>query len=175
MVLCACNSNNSHTESILTADHSKSCELDSSLSSICLMDASSLDVLDFNEIQKYRYNDLSYGEGVCVVNKLNTEYLFMRFNPGGMEREFDTFTLTNHVSAYIKNNSFHSEIPHFVSTHGAFIGMNLQDFLRAYPCVVKSSIDGQTLYTQLDSTNLLYNHFYFVNNILKGIEMGYDW
>lgn len=175
LIQCSCNSNCGNTESNSSMEQSNTCELDSSLNFICLMDSSSIDILTLEQLQIYRYNDFSFGEGICIVNKLYTEFLFMRFNPGGSEREFDTFILTDKMPSPLKTNYFHSDISNFVSSHGAFIGMNLRDFLKKYPCVVKSNIKGQALYTQLDSTTLLYNHFYFDDDILKTIEIGYDW
>lgn len=137
------------------------------------MDSESFDSVFSYQVDNYMVNNCQLGEGIYVSNSLYNEFLFMKFNNGGIGHEFDTFFVSDSIPAEFYSYLMHSNIPRFVSTNGAHIGMSKEDFLNLYSS--KNNIRLDSLYIQYDTIDMLYNHFLFKNDTLKSILIGYDW
>lgn len=175
IVLCSCNLNVRNTE-LSSSDHRISeCTMDSSINDIRLMTPISLDSIFLLHVDKYIVNDFQYGEGIYVSNTSNTEFVFFKFNNGRIGQELDAFILTDSIPLEFSPRKIQSRFQKFISTYGAYIGMSKTDFVSRYFNNNESKTEFGSIYAQYDSINLLYNKYYFRNDTLKKIEIGYDW
>lgn len=148
--------------------------IDSSINQYVLMDSTSFVDIPSRLLQANRIDDYNNGEGVYLVNSRKKEYLFVRFNPGGMERQFDIFILTDSVPDIDASSLLLCNDSSFITNNGAFIGMSVNDFKAKYSYARMEDND-MSEYSQYDSIRMIYNKYLFKGNVLKRIEIGYDW
>lgn len=53
--------------------------------------------------------------------------------------------------------------------------MSKTDFVCKYFNDIELKTEFDSIYVQYDSINLLYNKYYFRNDTVRKIEIGYDW
>lgn len=171
--LCSCGLKSRNTELTIIDHEPFKCCMDSSINEFQLMDSESFDSVFSCQVDNYKVNNCQLGEGIYVSNSLDNEFIFMKFNNGGIGHEFEAFFVTDSIPAKFYSHLMHSNIPQFVSTNGAHIGMSREDFLNIYSTMNNMGLD--SLYIRHDTINMLYNHFLFRQDTLKSIEIGYDW
>lgn len=149
--------------------------MDSSINEFLLMVPTSLDSILSIPAGTHIVNDFQYGEGIYVSNASNTEFVFLKFNNGRIGQELDAVILTDSLPSEAYSSMIHSEVLKYKSTFGANLGMSKSDFESIY--INGSELKGNagSIFVQRDSNNLLYNKFYFRNDTLRKIEIGYDW
>lgn len=154
------------------------CEMDRSINGFELMIqnlSDSIATLQVGGISNHVVDDFQNGEGVYISNKSGTEFAFLRRNNGGIGVEFDAFILTDTVPSRLSSSVLHSGVERFTTTHGAYIGMSKIGFIRTCLKADEPKTDIGSKYERFDSYNCLYNRYYFSNDTLRKIEIGYDW
>lgn len=172
MIMCSCCINERNTESSYSNyNRISGCKMDSTINEFSLMTPMDLDSIFILHVDNYIVNDFQYGEGIYVSNVSENEFVFMKFNCGRASQELDAFILSDSIPS----NFIRSRASRFVSTNGAYIGMNKMDFIKSYFNDNESNPRFNSIYVQYDSINSLYNKYYFCNDTLRVIEIGYDW
>ncbi|MGM9853029.1 MAG: hypothetical protein ACI30N_03555 [Muribaculaceae bacterium] len=149
--------------------------MENSISGFELMMPDALDSILKTHVDNYIVDDFQHGEGIYVSNFSDTEFAFLRLNCGGKGLQFDAIILTDTMPLEFWSDRLRSEIPQFVTSGGAYLGMTKSDYVRIYPNNNISYNDKSSMYVQYDTINLLYNKFYFRNDRLRKVEIGYDW
>lgn len=173
IILCSCNRKGRNIE--LSSGYRNVYNMDTSVNEFKLMDSISLDTVFMLQVNNYIVNDFQYGEGIYVSNVTDDEFVFMKFNYGRIGQEIDAFILTDSIPLEFSLYKIQSRVLRFTSTHGAYIGMSKNDFISNYFNNNISSIELESKYVLYDSINLLYNKYFFRNDTLRKIEIGYDW
>ena len=126
-----------------------------------------------------------YDFGVLQSNNNSDEYLFMGLVYDGSRRQFLYLIVMDRLPQNCPSKILTSNISKFITTNGAYIGMNLSEFLGKYPNAIeitdnlkwisgKINVD-QRGFLQYDKERLLYNQFLFKDGRLVKIEMGFDY
>ncbi len=151
------------------------CRMERSISGFELMMPDVLDSMLKTHVDDYIVDDLQHGEGIYVSNRSDTEFVFLKLNNGGIGLQFDAIILTDTMPLEFRSDRLRSEIPQFVTSGGAYLGMTKSDFVKRYSSNSISYNDKNSTYLQYDTIDLLYNRFQFRNDKLRKIEIGYDW
>ena len=175
LILFSCNYKSRNAEQSSTDKKLSECKLDTSINEFSLMNPVSLDSIFMRQVDNCKVNDFQYGEGFYISNASDNEFVFMKFNCGRIGEEFEAFILTDSIFSEYSSYKIHSNIPKFISTNGAYLGMSKADFMDIYFNDNELKIRFDSKYIQYDSINLLYNKYFFRNDTLRKIEIGYDW
>ena len=149
--------------------------MDSTEIKLSLMKPYSLVSIFMLQVDQFMINDFQYGEGIYVSNSSENEFVFMKLNNGRIGQEFDAFILTDSIPSEFSMHTIHSKALKFTTTYGAHIGISKTDFANNYFKDNKAPTEFGLEYARYDSINSLYNKYYFKNDTLKRIEIGYDW
>ena len=120
--------------------------MDSTINEFSLMTPMDLDSIFILHVDNYIVNDFQYGEGIYVSNVSENEFVFMKFNCGRASQELDAFILSDSIPS----NFIRSRASRFVSTNGAYIGMNKMDFIKSYFNDNESNPRFNSIYVQYD-------------------------
>lgn len=135
-----------------SSDHRRfECNMDTSINEISLMSQISLDSIFSLNVDNYIVNDFQHGEGVCISNTSNTEFVFFKFNNGRIGQELDAFILTDSIPLEFSPYKIQSRVPKFITTYGAYIGMSKTDFINKYFSDNESKKKLGSIYAQYDS------------------------
>ena len=184
---CVCQTNGVITpkpEAFTTEKLSLFQYMDSSVNNVMLAPPNQELAISDSIITEYKIDFPEYDIGVLQSNYNSEEYLFMGLLLGGSRRQFGYLIVMDRLPQNCPSKILTSNIRKFITSNGAYIGMDLNEFLRKYPYSIELNPNNwrsiergqyQRAFKQYDKDRMIYNRFFFKDGHLAKIVMGFDY
>ena len=149
--------------------------IDSSINCFILRDTNCMKYIDIKENNVI--DDFNKGEGICLSNSTNTEWLYLVKENGGYKNQYNYYYLLDTIPNVHNRSIIRLSDSIFMTSRGIHIGSSIEDFKTKYKEIqFKVKHENEKIcYSYYDTINQYSCIYIFKNGRLCRIEFGYVW